>query len=181
MKAIKNGLYVDDLASGGKTAEFVWKLYLRVKTILQEGGFTMHKWKTNDVKLRKMIKGSEAPVDDQEPTFAQTQLGKVNQKDEKILGLIWKQDTDSFQFNLGDIVDKGEKLEVMKRNVLSILSSLFNPLGIIGPVLVAAKVLFQKMCLETNEWDKVISEDLVRNWKTWLQDLKQQGSKYCVQ
>ena len=34
VKAIKNGLYVDDLASGGKTAEFVWKLYLRVKTIL---------------------------------------------------------------------------------------------------------------------------------------------------
>ena len=170
VKAIKNGLYVDDLASGGKTAEFVWKLYLRVKTILQEGGFTMHKWKTNDVKLRKMIEGSEAPVDDQEPTFAQTQLGKVNQKDEKILGLIWNQNTDSFQFNLEDIADKGEKLEVTKRNVLSILSSLFNPLGIIGPVLVAAKVLFQKMCLETNEWDKVISEDLVRNWKTWLQD-----------
>ena len=43
VKAIKNGLYVDDLASGGKTAGFVWKLYLRVKTILQEGGFTMHK------------------------------------------------------------------------------------------------------------------------------------------
>ena len=34
VKAIKNGLYVDDLASGGKTAEFVWKLYWRVKTIL---------------------------------------------------------------------------------------------------------------------------------------------------
>ena len=60
--------------------------------------------------------------------------------------------------------------------MLSVLSSLFNLLGIIGPVLVAAKVLFQKMCLETNEWDKVVSEDLVRNWKTWLQDLKQQGS-----
>ena len=176
VKAIKNGLYVDDLASGGKTAEFVWKLYLRVKTILQEGGFIMHKWKTNDVKLRKMIEGSEAPVDDQEPTFAQTQLGKVNQKDEKILGLIWNENTDSFQFNLEDIADKGEKLEVTKRNILSILSSLFDPLGIIGPVLVAAKVLFQKMCLETNEWDKVVSEDLVRNWKTWLQDLKQQGS-----
>ena len=34
VKTIENGLYVDDLASGGKTAEFVWKLYQRVKTIL---------------------------------------------------------------------------------------------------------------------------------------------------
>ena len=102
----------------------------------------MHKLKTNDIKLRKMIEGSEAPVDDQEPTFPQTQLGKVNQKDERVLGLIWNQNTDSFQFNLEDIADKGEKLEDMKRYVLSILSSLFDPLGIIGPVLVAAKVLF---------------------------------------
>ena len=31
VKAIKNGLYVEDLASGGKTAEFVWKLYWGVE------------------------------------------------------------------------------------------------------------------------------------------------------
>ena len=36
VKAIINGRHVDHLASGGKTAEFLLKLYLRVKAILKE-------------------------------------------------------------------------------------------------------------------------------------------------
>ena len=31
---IRDGLYVDDLASGGRNANAVWNLYLKVKTIL---------------------------------------------------------------------------------------------------------------------------------------------------
>ena len=53
MKAIRNGLHVDDFASGGKTVELLWKLYLKVKKTLKEDGFMIDKWKINDSKLRK--------------------------------------------------------------------------------------------------------------------------------
>ena len=62
-------------------------------------------------------------------------LGSANQKDENKLGMIWCQQTDSFQFKFDETVKKGEDLEVTGRNVLSILSSLFDPLGISSPVL----------------------------------------------
>ena len=31
------------------------------------------------------------------------------------------------------------------------------------------------MCLEQKIWDKVVSAELIRRWKTWLQDLKKTG------
>ena len=73
-------------------------------------------------------------------------------------------------------MQRGENLEVNKRNLLIVLSSLFDLLGILIFIMVVAKVLFQNMCLETKEWVKVVLDELVKGWKAWLQDLKVQGS-----
>ena len=63
---IRDGLYVDDLASGGRNANAVWNLYLKVKTILREACFVMHKWKTNDANMKKLILESETQNGDEE-------------------------------------------------------------------------------------------------------------------
>ena len=55
VSCLKNGLYVDALASGGRFVQYLWKLYLKVKTFSKKGGFTIHKWKTNDTELRNLI------------------------------------------------------------------------------------------------------------------------------
>ena len=45
-------------------------------------------------------------------------------------------------------------LSPTKRNLLSVLASLFDPSGIIRPLIVYVKVLFQEVCKAKIDWDQ---------------------------
>ena len=49
---------------------------------------------------------------------------------------------------------------------------MYDPLGIISPVLVSVKVLFQELCLRKVEWDEELKEEEKKRWVSWLDDLK---------
>lgn len=56
----------------------------------------------------------------------------------KTLGLTWHAESDKFQLKKPVMVSNVETLT--KQIVLSKLSSVFDPLGIIGPIIVVAKI-----------------------------------------
>ena len=58
-----------------------------------------------------------------------------------------------------------------KRNLLSVLASLFDPLGIISPLIVYVKVLFQEVCKAKIDWDEEFSGETCRKWGVWCKDL----------
>ena len=62
-------------------------------------------------------------------------------------------------------------LSPTKRNLLSVLASLFDPLGIISPVIVSAKILFQEVCKDKVDWDENFTEELLHKWEGWYRDL----------
>ena len=59
-----------------------------------------------------------------------------------------------------------------KRGILSVLASLFDPHGILSPVGVTAKILFQDLCKLKVGWDDPIPESFVETWKSWIDDLE---------
>ena len=63
-----------------------------------------------------------------------------------MLGVKWNCKSDTFHLDLVHIAERVEGLEPTKRNVLSLLASLFDPLGLISPVTVSMKILFQETC-----------------------------------
>ena len=54
-----------------------------------------------------------------------------------------------------------------KRRLLSLASKIFDPLALISPFTVRAKILFQELCLEGLQWD-----DSWFSWKSELLQLK---------
>lgn len=54
---------------------------------------------------------------------------------------------------------------VTKRFVLSRISRLFDPLGIVSPVVLVAKLLMQALWVRKLEWDEPIPEDLLAQIK----------------
>ena len=62
-------------------------------------------------------------------------------------------------------------LEATKRNVLSLLASFFDPLGMVNPVTVGMKLLYQEICDSKFEWDEVLMGEIKRKWDKWAQDL----------
>ena len=67
----------------------------------------------------------------------------------------------NLHFNFQHIADKAKGL----------LASLFHPLGMVSPVTVGMKVLYQEICNSKFDWDEVSTGEIKRKWDKWAQDL----------
>ena len=85
---------------------------------------------------------------------------------ERTLGVQWNMETDMFTFKLAP-KDKS----CTRRGILSITSSIYDPLGMLSPVIVPAKKLPQELCTLKLGWDEEIEEEDSQRWEKWLTDL----------
>lgn len=51
-----------------------------------------------------------------------------------------------------------------KRNFLSEIAKLFDPLGLLAPVVITYKILFQRLWLLNLSWDDYLPEDITKEW-----------------
>ena len=56
-----------------------------------------------------------------------------------------------------------------RRGLLSALSSVYDPLGFISPVVLQAKILLQEACQQSLAWDDPLPDELAQQWFTWLE------------
>ena len=159
--------YVDDFVSGGGTSEEVQVLYEKTCTRMSEGGFKLRKWLTNDDEVRKKIQTDSAcneaqrrPVSEEDDSYVKSSLHALGSKGQRVLGLAWDFDKDTLSLDLAVIAKRSEGLPATKRNTLKLLAGIFDPLGIIGPVTVTAKMLFQDACRVKIGWDDILDGEI---------------------
>ena len=58
-----------------------------------------------------------------------------------------------------------------KRAVLSVISKVFDPLGLISPVTMRAKILFQDIWRLGLSWDETLPTDLLFQFQKGVQDI----------
>ncbi|XP_068686960.1 uncharacterized protein [Montipora foliosa] len=182
-----NSFYVDDLVSGERNLERCLLLYEKSKKCLSAGGFNLRKWSPNSPQLLELIREdrtrtkencpeTQSVVEDTE-TYARVAVGHLEELDmkneHKVLGLNWNCVSDEFIFKFEALRRLAESLEPTRRSLLKITSSFFDPLGILSPVLVQMKLLFQLLCQGNIAWDAPLPEPVRRQWKAWLQDLRE--------
>ena len=59
-----------------------------------------------------------------------------------------------------------------KRGILSTVSSIFDPLGFVAPVLLEGKKILQEMCKENTGWDDPVPDAVKAGWEKWRTDLQ---------
>lgn len=74
----------------------------------------------------------------------------------------WNAKQDYLQYEIKVEID-GEQ-NITKRQLLSLISKVYDPLGLIGPVLVIAKQLMQQVWKEQLEWDEKLPYHLHKKW-----------------
>ena len=58
-----------------------------------------------------------------------------------------------------------------RRGILSVISSIYAPLGFVAPLILPAKAILRDLCRKGLDWDdRVPLEDLER-WQDWLKQL----------
>ena len=86
---------------------------------------------------------------------------------EKALGIQWNIPDDSFTFNI-----QVNRRPLTKRKMLSIISSIYDPLGLASPFVVEGRQLLQSLCNQLVLWDDVVGPELRKDWERWEQKLK---------
>ncbi|KAK3732474.1 hypothetical protein QZH41_003783 [Actinostola sp. cb2023] len=156
VKELLRSLYVDDYASGSNTSTSAFNLARKIKSTLTQGGFNMRKWMSNSKELMEMLEESEefpevTPTSDhqnlvveEDQGYIQYQLPKVSATTPRVLGQIWEQDKDEFKYDLTKpLLNYDENMTPTKRTVLSITAKFYDPLGLIAPIILLFKLMFQ--------------------------------------
>lgn len=151
--------YIDDVCSGGDSLENALKLKDNINDILNKGGFHLRKWSSNSSEFLSSI-----PAD--QISSGTHSLDLQDNCSIKILGLIWEPKNDSFQFNV-ETIDRS----CTKRNILSELARIFDPLGFLAPITFLCKYLIQKMWLAKLDWDECPPDEILRVWTKYKNEL----------
>lgn len=147
---IRNNFYVDDGMFGADSIGELCEQYTSLKKVLGSGGFNLRKWSTNCAKLREII-----PERDLE-----NPINKIDNS-VKTLGISWVTTSDTLQVN---VMIKSTKNVSTKRELLSQMASLYDPLGWLAPTILKAKMLMQSVWLLRIDWDDQLPSELIGEW-----------------
>ncbi|XP_037824981.1 uncharacterized protein LOC119613110 [Lucilia sericata] len=155
-KTIKSSFYVDDFLCGSDTLEELSRMKQEVNEILIRGSFQLDKWHSNhrDFQDDKTVK--DLNIEDSAVTSA--------------LGISWDQQKDVFLFLFSPKVQIDEK--ITKRTILSLSSALFDPLGLLSPLIIKAKIIMQELWILKIGWDESVPQEIHSAWKSFVSDLK---------
>ncbi|XP_076661053.1 uncharacterized protein LOC143364799 [Halictus rubicundus] len=155
-EVIKRDIYVDDLLTGAATYKDAQKLRNEIICLLKRGGLNIRQWVSNDPRLLSDL--SEEQV---HPKF-------FGDETVKTLGVSWNPHTDSFSYSVN--VNNNETHT--KRTILSTIAKIFDPLGLLGPVIVVAKILMQQLWQLKVDWDESLPMAIQQEWSTYQTQLK---------
>lgn len=161
-RVIKDDFYVDDLLTGGDDKASLLKLCVDVTEALQAGCFPLQKWMYNFSR------------DDDDNLPNQSKEIKSNENiSSKTLGLGWNNISDDFYFQTQF---QNDNKPVTKRSILSNISQIFDPLGLLSPLILVAKVLLQQLWLLKIDWDDTVPSSVARTWNRFVVSLQRLGT-----
>ena len=160
---IKQNFYVDDCLKSTKTAEDSVKLISDLTEILHKGGFRLTKWISNSRDVLTSI-----PYDERAKGVKNLQLSNDALPMERALGINWNVEEDNFCFQINAMTKA-----LTRRGLLSMVSSIYDPLGLAGPYIINAKKILQELTFKKVSWDEPLPEREQEDWLEWLKGLEQ--------
>lgn len=150
---LKNNTYIDDTLVTNNSEIGLVNDQKQLIHLLSLGGFQLHKWSSNCDDILANV-----PKDKQ--YFGDIEL----QKDDlsvKALGVNFEMRSDTFKLHT---TEKYSVTKNTKREILSYISRFFDPLGLMGPIFVQAKLIMQSLWAENIGWDEVPPDSICQQW-----------------
>nr|XP_034824837.1 uncharacterized protein LOC117982583 [Maniola hyperantus] len=166
--AITTSHYMDDFVDSFPSKEEAIKAVQEVDYVHQQASFILRDWSSNEQGILNSF-----PVELRSRAHTQLMIGK--ESEERTLGLVWDAQQDELGFNTRmPRVPKEVKETVRapsKRETLSAVMSIYDPLGFLSPYTIVAKIMLQSLWRLDIGWDEPIPKEQAGEFVTWMQGL----------
>lgn len=159
---VRRNFYVDDGLQSAASPEDAVKLIQTSRDLCQAGGFKLHKFVCNNKDVLEQIPHDVKAKDIQGIDIRLDPLPV-----ERTLGIEWCLESDTFLYRVMQV-----HKPFTRRGILSCLSSIYDPLGLVSPFLLEGKKILQAVCKDGKDWDDPVEETVEAQWKHWLNDLQ---------
>ncbi|XP_050301507.1 uncharacterized protein LOC126739751 [Anthonomus grandis grandis] len=157
---IRNDMYVDDLLTTVDNRDEAEYISNNINRILLKHGFELRKWNSNDQYVIRNLESENRLVE----------FYSNKAQENSVLGLTWNSSLDILKYNINQ-PSLSKKL-ITKRVILSSIATTFDPLGLVSPCIIIAKVLLQKLWCENLGWDQPVPDHISNSWLEWYSNLE---------
>ncbi len=154
---VKNNFYVDDLVKAVDTENHAIRLCKELTSLCASGGFKLTKWINNNRAVLDSI-----PEYERAKVIKNLDLETENLPLERALGVQWCAEEEAFMFQVTT-----KEHPCSRRGILSMVSSIYDPLGCLAPLTFPAKRILQELCRQNIRWDDELPEVYAQTWKQW--------------
>ena len=156
--SLLHGRYVNDIFDEATSKEILIEKTKKLTLLCTAGDLPLAKWNSNSSEFLKELL-AEPPAEEAIP---------LDDCTTNILGIKWLPHSDKLTFKMNLPL----KQEIFtKRIILSEVSQLYDPIGIISPVIVTSKCLLQELWLHKLSWDEPLPTLIVKKWLHIREDL----------
>ena len=156
---IMRSFYVDDLLRSFPSAELMSDCVPRVRDALASAGFNLTKYTCTSQNVMSLDSTCDKPKEALLPSM-----------DTKALGVRWNVRDDTLYFSPVDGQCEVECLT--KRAVLKEVASMYDPLGLISPLVLSGRLIFQETVVRKLDWDASLPDDLAVKWVAWRRNVQ---------
>lgn len=163
-KCILENHYVDDMLASCDTQEEATQLAQDVRRIHSKAGFHIRGWKSNSAYVVQQLDGTDSEVN-----------LDLESENEKVLGIWWSPAKDRLTYSLkyakicSDLLNDIRK--PTKREVLSLLMSIYDPNGHLSHFTLQLKIILQDSWRDGQDWNQQINDKQYSMWQHWLRRL----------
>ena len=153
--------YVDDGLKSIPTAQQALQLINDSQTMCAKDNLRLHKFASHCKEVLEVL-----PANNRAKDLKDLDLPHDPMPAQRSLGTYWCIESDTFGFRI-ELRDK----PVTRRGILSAISSVYDPLAAVSPVILNGKQILQAPCRQNVIWDDPIPTDIQPLWEKWRTEL----------
>ncbi|XP_068987466.1 uncharacterized protein [Bombus flavifrons] len=148
---VQRDFYVDDALTGADTKEELLSVRHELTDLLRSAGLHIREWASNDKDILRGLSERD--------TNRRLQLGESQTL--KTLGIYWDSQENAILYS---VEPTATITRVTKRSMSSVTARIYDPLGLLAPVIVKAKILLQRVWALKLDWDESLPAELHTEW-----------------
>ena len=158
-KIIEEDLYVDNMLTGADSKSEAQEICSQITNMLNSAKMNMRQWASNHPDVLQGIEKKNFDADfNFDPNCSL-----------KTLGIFWRAKDDIFHYKVGEI---NYREKITKRKILSETAKIYDPIGLLGPIIFFAKKIIQDIWCEKTDWDESVSSKTHSQWIQLCSELK---------